>query len=207
VISTVCELLHPFLPFVTEEIWQRFNPGKGSIMVAQYPVADSRLFDPNAEATMEMIIEVITAIRNIRAEMGIPPGEKIEALLFCDNELRLRSVLDHEEYVQNLARVKKVIAKREGERPKFAAAALVGDIEIFIPLEGVIDIEAEEARLKKDLVKVEKDLATIEKKLTNPEFLAKAPAEVVEKVKGEGTELQEKHDKLIARIEKMEKIQ
>jgi valyl-tRNA synthetase len=113
----------------------------------------------------------------------------------------------HQEYVKNLARVNRVTTKREGEKPRFAAVALVHNMEIFVPLEGVINIEEEKKRLKKDLDKVEKELSQIEKKLSNPDFLKKAPKEVVEKVEEEGGDLREKREKLTERLRKIEQLQ
>jgi valyl-tRNA synthetase len=203
---TLVEMLHPIMPFVTEEIWQKFNPGKGSVMVASYPKCEREFLNERAEQDMGLLIEIITAIRNIRAEMGVAPSGRVDAILFTGHEKASNLIMQHQEYLRNLARVNQVVVKKQGERPRFAAVALVQDIEIFVPLEGVINIEEEKRRLRKDLDKVEKDLSLIEKKLSNPEFLHKAPGEVVEKVEKEGKELREKQEKLLKRLTKIEQL-
>jgi valyl-tRNA synthetase len=207
VLVTVTELLHPIMPFVTEEIWQKFNPGRGSIMVTPFPKCDRVFLDERAEQEMGVLIEVITAIRNIRAEMGVAPPDRVDAVFFTGDKGAADLIMAHQEYVKNLARVNRVTTKREGEKPRFAAVALVHNMEIFVPLEGVINIEEEKKRLKKDLDKVEKELSQIEKKLSNPDFLKKAPKEVVEKVEEEGGDLREKREKLTERLRKIEQLQ
>jgi valyl-tRNA synthetase len=206
VLVTVTELLHPIMPFVTEEIWQKFNPGSGSIMITAFPKCDQEFLDERAEQEMGVLIEVITAIRNIRAEMGIAPSDRVDAILFAGDKGTADLIMAHQEYVKNLARVNQVTVKKQGERPRFAAVALVHTMEIFVPLEGVINIEEEKKRLKKDLEKVEKELSQIEKKLSNPDFLRKAPRAVVEKVEEEGTALREKKGKLAERLRKIEQL-
>jgi valyl-tRNA synthetase len=155
---------------------------------------------------MGILTEIITAIRNIRAEMGVAPAQRVDAILFTGNEYASNLVMLYQEYVKNLARVNQVVIKKQGERPRFATVALVQDIEIFVPLEGVINIEEEKRRLKKDLDKTEKELNLIEKKLTSADFLHKAPRKVVEKVEKEGEELREKREKLLQRIAKLEQL-
>ena len=206
VLVTVTELLHPIMPFVTEEIWQKFNPGRGSIMVTPFPKCDRVFLDERAEQEMGVLIEVITAIRNIRAEMGVAPSDRVDAILFTGDETASQLIMMHQDYVKNLARVNQVTVKKQGERPRFAAVALVHNMEVFVPLEGVINIEEEKKRLKKDLDKVEKELSQIEKKLSNPDFLKKAPRAVVEKVGEEGTALREKKGKLAERLRKIEQL-
>jgi valyl-tRNA synthetase len=138
--------------------------------------------------------------------MGVAPSNRVDAVLFTGDEKASHLIMKHQEYVRNLARVNQVEVKKQGERPRFAAVALVQDIEIYVPLEGVINIEEEKRRLRKDLDKVEKELSLIEKKLSNPEFLHKAPGEVVEKVEKEGKELREKQEKLLTRLTKIEQL-
>jgi valyl-tRNA synthetase len=206
VLVTLVELLHPLMPFITEEIWQRLNPGRGSVMVAPYPKCEKEFFNERAEHEMMILIEVISAIRNIRAEMGVAPGDRVDVILFTEDKVLSDLIVNQQDYVKNLARVNQVTIEKKGERPRFAAVALVQDMEIFIPLKGVIDIEEEKARLRKDLDKVGRELSLIEKKLSNPDFLKKAPGDVVEKVEREGGELKEKKEKLLARLNKIEKL-
>jgi len=206
ILVTLVELLHPFMPFITEEIWQKFNPGKGSIVVSPYPTCEKGYLHDRAEYEMDTLIAVISAIRNIRAEMGVLPGDRVDVILFTKDEASSNTILTHHDYVKNLARVNQVIIKKKGERPKFAAVGLVKNIEIFVPLKGLIDIEGEKRRLKKDLDKVERELSLLEKKLSNPNFIKKAPTEVVEKVKGEEGEFRERQEKLLTRLTKIERL-
>jgi valyl-tRNA synthetase len=139
--------------------------------------------------------------------MGVAPSDRVDAILFTGDETASQLIMMHQDYVKNLARLNQVTVKKQGERPRFAAVALVHNMEVFVPLEGVINIEEEKKRLKKDLDKVEKELSQIEKKLSNPDFLKKAPRAVVEKVGEEGTALREKREKLAERLRKIDQLQ
>lgn len=206
IMITLVELAHPFMPFITEEIWQSLNPDKESIMITSYPEWREEFLNEESENSMEVLIKTITAIRNIRAEMGLVPRLQIEVIVFSDNRKKLELIQKYQDYIKHLARVKEVILKSEGERPRFAAVALVQEMEIFVPLEGVLNIEEEKERLKKDLTKLEKEYQLIERKLTNPDFFNRAPIMIVEKVEREGKELREKREKLLDRLKKLEEL-
>jgi valyl-tRNA synthetase len=194
VLEQLLRLLHPLMPFITEEIWQAL-PGErpaASLMLADYPIGAGLPVDAEGARRMELIMDVIKAIRNIRGEMDVPPGKQIAAVLDCrsaDSEAILNT---GERYVRALARVGEIVCGVGVTRPEKAATQVAGDIEILLPLAGLIDIDAEVARLAKEIAKVEKDVELFEKKLTNEAFVAKAPPEVLEKDRGKLAEAKEK---------------
>ncbi len=196
VYRSLLELLHPVIPFVTEEIWQNL-PGKkaASIVIASYPEADAKMnFDAEA-GQMQTIIDVITGIRSIRGESNISPSVKLDVLV---KTATARAVIEANSiYVHELARVAKLdFLAEDAARPQKSAVAVTGDIEIFVPLEGIIDIAQELERLNKQIVKVEKELEKKSRKLANENFLAKAKPEIVAKEKAEKDELKFKLEKL-----------
>jgi valyl-tRNA synthetase len=195
-------LLHPFIPFVTEEIWHQLPGTEGSIMRAAFPHAAGAP-DPEAEAMMGRLIEVISGIRNIRGEMGLPPGQALEAVVFVPQEAARRTLADHRDLVENLARLKRLEIAASPERPKSAAVSVAGEATIFVRLEGVIDFAREIERLEKELGRLEREAAGLSKKLANPGFLAKAPAEVVAKVKADHAESADRRARVAANLEKI----
>jgi len=189
VLKGTLELLHPFMPFITEEIWQHL-PGRGrTIMRAAWPEARERRLDPAAEEEMAVLMEVTRAIRHIRSEMGVPPGRRASALLVAPEEETRRVLERGLEYVQILAGVDVLIYTVLAEKPDQAAHAVARGVEVFVPLKGLLDLEKESARLARELALVEKDLLRVRGKLSNAGFLGKAPPAVVEKEKAKEAEL------------------
>ncbi len=200
------KLLHPIIPFVTEEIWSKLPGAEGQIMLADYPKPDPSLEDREAEAALELIQNVIVGIRNIRGEFNLPPTKPVRTIIFCPDEATVELLTANQAAIKDLAWVEEAVISLPGDKPGSAAAAVAGAVEVFIPLAGLIDLKQEEARLKKDLDKVSKDLDKVEKKLNNEGFLAKAPAEVKAKVEGQRDEFSLKKEKLesnLARIREM----
>jgi len=206
VLNIILKLLHPFMPFITEEIWQKLPGNKGSIMVSSFPRENSQLINPKVEEQVEIIKQVIYNIRNIRGEMRISPSLKIEALLFCDEEDTKQLIKKHSHYLIALASLKNLTFLTAKKRPRASATAVVNKIEIFIPLEGLIDFTEEEKRIKKEMVKLEKDLALIQKKLSNEDFLTKAPPQVIKKEEENYQILLEKKKKLDESIIRLQEI-
>jgi valyl-tRNA synthetase len=199
-------LLHPFVPFVTEEIWHRLPGTAGAIMTASLDdgSAGQRLTpDPEAEARMECVVGVITGIRNIRGEMNIQPGMALAAAAQSESADVRATLKAQKGLISTLARLNSFDVAPPGERPKTAATAIVADTTIFVSLEGIIDFAAEKARLEKEIQKVVKELNAVSRKLSNEDFLSKAPADVVEKVRGQHTELVAKESKLQANFERV----
>ncbi len=205
VLENLLRLLHPFMPFITEEIWQAL-PGKrpcASIMQAAYPSGEGiPRFNEGAEK-MELIMEVIKGVRNIRGEMNVAPSKKIPALLDCKNTAANGVVQEGEPYIRTLARLEGLSYGIDIDRPKQSATQVAGDVEILVPLAGLIDIEEEEKRLSKEIKKVEKDVTMFEKKLANEDFVAKAPAEVLEKNRAKLKEARDKCQLLQASLDKI----
>jgi valyl-tRNA synthetase len=198
VLQTSLKLLHPFMPFLTEEIWQTLVADGSSIMVSEFPAPDETASDPEAEREMALIMEVITRIRNIRGEMNIAPSLKLKATLAVP-AYDLQKVLEKGRvYITNLANLESLTVTGETTEPKGAATAVAGPVQVYVFLAGVIDIAAEESRLRKELARVGKDLAFVSGKLTNPEFLAKAAETVVRKEQEKARGLGEKQAALEA---------
>ena len=201
VLRETLELLHPFMPFITEEIWQRIPGRQGqTIMNALWPFTEGNPTDDEAESRMGILMEVTKAIRHIRSEMNVPPGRQVEALLEAPGE-DFRQILEQDvEYIQNLAAAKVEIHPALAEKPEQAAHAVTRGAEVFIPLKGLIDIDQESARLRKELASIEKDLARVQGKLNNQGFLSKAPPEVIEKEKKKANELTDKQSAIRDRL-------
>ncbi|MDD6598263.1 valine--tRNA ligase [Anaerovibrio sp.] len=211
VLERTLRLLHPFMPFITEEIWQHIPHDGISIMVAEWPGNDeaglAKLVNDDDEAAMTAIMESIKTIRALRLEVNAAPGKKSEVILnFTDEKLR-EVFAANEGYLTVLAAAEPVTMLAAGaEKPENAMTGVVNGVEIYLPLKGLIDVEKETARLNKELATLDKEISRLEKKLGNQGFLAKAPAEVVageqEKLKG----YQEKQNAVKERLAYLQNI-
>jgi valyl-tRNA synthetase len=205
VLEQLLRLLHPIMPFITEEIWQAL-PGKrpcASIMQADYPAVSALAGAAEGAQQMELIMEVIRAIRNIRGEMDVSPARQIAAVLDCRSEGSLAILRGGERYVRALAKVGELSCGVGVDRPDEAATQVAGDVEILLPLAGLIDVAEEEKRLEKEIAKVEKDVEMFAKKLGNEAFVAKAPPEVLEKDRGKLADAREKRGILEESLKKI----
>jgi valyl-tRNA synthetase len=199
-------MLHPFIPFVTEEIWHIFPGTDGSIMKAHFPGADRDngvCRNSQAEADMTLIMDVITGIRNVRGEMNIPPGKSLDVLVHAENETVRQCVRANQDLIINLARLNSFDVRDDLEKPKFAATSVVKDATVYVLLEGVIDVEKEKARIEKEIAKIGRDIEATHKKLNNRDFLKKAPESVIEKARENNQNLLDKKDKLQATLDKL----
>jgi valyl-tRNA synthetase len=185
VLETWLRLLHPFMPFITEEIWQTVGPLAGksgaTIMLQPYPRSDEKGVDSAANADIEWLKGVIIGVRNIRGEMNIPPGKELSVLLTNGDERDKNRLEQNAQFLKKLAKLAEISWLPENQEAPVAATALVGELEILVPMAGLIDTDAELARLAREIDKLEKDLARIQGKLGNPAFVDKAPAAVVAK--------------------------
>lgn len=186
ILKNLLRMWHPYVPFVTEAIWGNLNP-KHELMISHWPEANKKLIDEKVEKEFEKIKEIITAIRNLRAENNIEPGKKIKAQFISKKKFR-----ENEEIIKALARLESIEYVDSADKP--AASSVVEDVEIYLPLVGLIDIDKEKARLQKEIGNVQKYIKTQEKKLENKEFTENAPKEVVE---AEEKKLEEAEEKLI----------
>jgi len=200
-------LLHPFMPFVTEEIWHKFPGTDASIMKAVYPSdaagKGALARDPDAENTMTVITDIITAVRNIRGEMNISPSQSLAMVLQSPDETTRTMVKQQQDVILDLARLHALSTESPGDKPKASATAIVGDATIFVSLEGIVDFEKEELRLEKEIAKLNKELSAVSSKLSNENFLSKAPGEIVDKVREKHDTLQEKKARLHSNLEKI----
>jgi valyl-tRNA synthetase len=204
-------ILHPFMPFVTEEIWQNLPGTEGSIMKASFrsEKKESTIIKPdkNAETQMALIMDIITGIRNVRGEMNISPSELLNAKIQAKDTETKATVLSHQDIINDLARLDSLSVLESETRPKTAAAAIVDGAVIYVALEGIIDFEKETQRLEKEINKLSKELISASKKLYNEDFLNKAPQDVVDKVKEKHDLLIEKQQKLKSNLEKIHALQ
>ncbi|KFZ41176.1 MULTISPECIES: valine--tRNA ligase [Thermoactinomyces] len=203
VLDQSLKLLHPMMPFITEEIWQHL-PVKGeSIMIAPWPVEDEQFESAQAVRQMRVLIEIIRSVRNIRAEMDVPAKRQIELLIRPDGDME-ETIRKHESAIKKLCGVDRLTIDSGLKRPQKSMTDVVTGAEIFLPLAGMVDVEQTIARLKAELKKLNAEVERVEKKLANPGFVSKAPAEVVGKERKKGEEYKEKREKVLARLKEME---
>ena len=185
VLEAICRILHPFMPYITEEIWQQIKPLAGAegdtIMTAAYPVANESLIDAQAESDILWLKGFITGIRNIRAEMNIGPSKPLDVILRNTSDEDLRRLEENRSFLIALAKLGSLIALKEGETAPMSSAQLVGEMEVLVPMAGLIDKDKEIARLSKEVEKLQKEVARFESKLANEKFVSSAPAAVIEK--------------------------
>jgi valyl-tRNA synthetase len=196
-------LLHPIMPFVTEEIWQALGESRPSIMVQPYPRVDPAWADDAVEKQMEFLMGVVRAIRNLRSEMNCPPGKQVKTI-FRGSEQELALLRAQEPYLRSLARVVSAEYSSGDDRPEGVATAVVGTTEISLPLGDLVNLEEERVRLTKEIRKFEEEFARVQKKLTNGDFISKAKEEVVQKEREKAGQVEEKIRTLnlsLARIE------
>ncbi len=208
VFKSTVKLLHPFMPFVTEEIWQKLAGDGTSVMVSPFPKADDSLNDPEAVKQMELVMDVISSIRNIRGEMNILPAKKVNVLISAPGSDTVGLLQRSAEYILSMARVGSLSIEGKAEEPKGVATAVVaGDVKVFVFLEGLVDIEGEKARLDKEILKLTKEFTGVSKKLANSDFRQKAAKEVIQKEELKFQAIKGKLDVLGAALEKLKQMQ
>ncbi len=195
------------MPFVTEELWQVLNGSdEHSIMVSKFPVVIVAWEDKAAEKEMEMIMDIITSIRNIRGEMRIPPSQKLKAMVSATDDESKKIIEADKSYVLNLANLESLTVEVNLIEPKGVATGVIGATRIFVPLAGVVDITGEKARLEKELAKVSKDLEQSSRKLANRDFCAKAAPEIIQKEEDKLKDSQGKFTVLEKALKKLKEI-
>ena len=196
-LENTLKLLHPFMPFITEEIWQKI-PHKGeSIIISSWPQYNIESVDKDAEEKMSKIMDIIRTIRNIKSDMNIPYSKKIDLYLNIaqDNNL-LKLIKDNTYYIESLVKIESLNIGTNITKPPYSATGILEGIEIFIPLKDIINIPEEITRLEKKLFKVKKELDVVCRKLNNQDFLSKAPVEVIEKEEVKADELKDIKERL-----------
>ncbi len=202
VLEQSLRLLHPFMPYITEDLWQRlpgvnetllhkaYRGASPTIMLTEFPEVKAELIDEEAESEMQALIDLISRVRNIRSEMNIKPGERVPVLVSAPDE-KLRDVfLSNTDQISRLLRASEVSIKSAADAPRASArAVLVGGAEVAVPLEGLIDFGQESQRLQKEKDKLQSEASRLEGQLSNPQFAERAPAEKVAELKRRVTEI------------------
>ncbi len=206
VLDRVLRLLHPFMPFVTEEIWQHLPVEGKTITLASWPEYLDCLEFPEAGKKMQLIMDAIRSIRNMRAEMDVPPSRKARVLIVTGDRDIAAMFGENSVYLEKLASASRVIVRDTRENiPDDAVTGVVEGVQIFIPLDELVDTEKEMERLEKERDKLEKELERVNKKLSNRGFLEKAPVQVVQEEREKKEKYQEMMDKVLESLEKLKK--
>ncbi len=206
VLETILKLIHPITPFVTEEIWSALPGDRQLLMTESFPEEKQSWLDEQAESDMALLMGVITGIRNIRAEADIHPSKKVEACVICQDSVQADLIGMFEPAISDMTRLSGLDVNCIDEKPEDAATYIFGDIEIYVPLKGLIDIDKELEKLAREQKKVEDKLARINSKLANEKFLANAPAAVIDKEKNKKEELDKTMSKILEAKERYEKL-
>ena len=210
VLESLLRLLHPLIPFVTEEIWSTVAPRAGiegdTIMLQSFPKVDESLQDDDAERELEWVMQFILGIRRIRGEMDISPGKPLPVLLENAGETDLAYASENEHLLARVGRVESVRPLAANEEAPASATALLGNLRLLVPMAGVIDVDAEKARLGKQHERVSADLGRMQVKLDNPNFVNNAPADVVTKTRQQIAELELQISQLDEQLSRLETL-
>ncbi len=200
-LESLLKLLHPFMPFITEEIWAHLPNSQDCIIVSEWPKISQERILPQEEKKMELVMDAIKSIRNIRAEMNVVPSRKAKVIVVADK--RVFDIMEeNKNYLITLASASEVIVLEErNDIPEDAVSAVVEGAEMFIPLDDLVDFEKELERLEKEKTKLEKELDRVDKKLSNQGFIGKAPAKLIEEEKQKKEKYQEMFEKVLERLE------
>ncbi|CAM3470912.1 MULTISPECIES: valine--tRNA ligase [Paenibacillus] len=203
VLDRTMRLIHPFMPFISEEIWQHLPHEGETVMLASWPVYDPAFENPESVAEMNLLMDVIRAVRNIRAEVNVPMSKKVELLLKPVNE-QIAGIIDRNaDYIRRFCNTSEYQSSLVLATPEKAMTAVVTGVELFLPLAGLIDIAQEIARLEKEIQHLNSEVERVEKKLNNPGFVSKAPEKVIEEERAKLADYSDKRSKVIARIEEL----
>jgi valyl-tRNA synthetase len=203
VLDQTMRLLHPFMPFITEEIWQNLPHEGESITIAKWPEVDPALNDAQAAQEMKMLMEMIRSVRNIRAEVNTPMSKKVKMLVKVKDETILNALEKNRGYIEKFCNPEELQIGTDIEIPDKAMTAIVTGLEIILPLEGLINIDEEIARLQKEYEKYTKEVERVEKKLSNEGFMKKAPESVVLEERAKEKDYREKRAMVEARIKEL----
>jgi valyl-tRNA synthetase len=205
VLKDVVELLHPYIPFITEEIWQQLPYKNGeSIVIAPYPTVIDKYKNDALEKQFELLRELISAVRNARSELKIAPGTQIPLIIFSEYPDSVKLIQKNENAFRFLTKAEKISYLSERKKPAGSFSIVTGQVEMFIPLEGLVDIDKEKERLQKEKEKIMNLIKGAEKKLSNENFLNKAPEHIVQNEKDKLQSLKQKLNKIEANIKSLE---
>lgn len=204
VLEAGMRLLHPFMPYITEEIWQTIKAEGETVMLAQYPAADEKLIDKDVEKSFEYIKELISSLRNIRAEAGISPAKPAKVVIKSSDESELNTIKENYFFITKLGNLESIECGKDMEKPAQSGFRVTGNSEVYMILTGLLDIEAEVKKLKAQLDKVAVELEKMNAKLSNEKFTSKAPAHILERDRRIQKEYQDKFDKLSENIKELQ---
>lgn len=203
VLDHTLRLIHPFMPFISEEIWQHLPHSGDTITLAAWPTYEVTHEAPDAVSEMELLMGVIRAVRNIRAEVNVPMSKKVELLIKPNNDEILKILQKNVDYIQRSCSTSHLEIAIGLAAPDKAMTAVVSGAELFLPLAGLIDISVEVTRLEKELDTLNNEVSRIEKKLSNEGFISKAPAKVIEEEKTKLADYADKRQKVIDRLSEL----
>ena len=204
VLEAGMRLLHPFMPYITEEIWQTIKADGETVMLAEYPVADEKLIDKDVEKSFEYIKELISSLRNIRAEAGISPAKPAKVVIKSSDESELNTIKENYFFITKLGNLESIEYGKDMEKPAQSGFRVTGNSEVYMILKGLLDIEAEVKKLQAQLDKVAVELEKMNAKLSNEKFTSKAPAHILERDRRIQKEYQDKFDKLSENIKELQ---
>lgn len=197
-------LIHPFMPFISEEIWQHLPHEGETIMLAAWPQYDEKWQAPQALEEMNLLMDVIRAVRNIRAEVNVPMSKKIELMIKPSGAKATAILKANEKYIVRFCSTSKLDIADDLSHPDKAMSAVITGAELYLPLAGLIDIAQEITRLNKELDHLNSEVERVNKKLSNEGFVSKAPAKVIEEEKAKQKDYMEKRDKVLARLNELQ---
>jgi valyl-tRNA synthetase len=206
-LGALVRLLHPFMPFVTEEIWQKMPSVRESIMLADFPEPSEFLHDEAALKEMDLLMGVINGVRNIRGEMNIPPSGKVNIVVEAPDPKEASAIVGNLHHIRSLAGVEAMEVAPHVRKPEASATAVFEQKQVHVLLKGLLDFDEEKRRLRKEITKIEKDLDTFSRKLSNEQFLEKAPPEIVDEVRSKVEAMSHKREKLNHNLAFFEAIQ
>lgn len=189
-------MLHPFMPFITEEIWQKIKVDGDSIMIQQYPTADELQINRDIENSFEYIKEVISSLRNIKAEMGISPAKEVKVIIKTSDEMELKTLEDNYIFITKLAKIEELKYGKDMTKPDQSGFRVARSSEVYMILTGLLNAEVEIKKIQEQIEKVQKDLDKVNAKLSDERFTSKAPAHILERERRIQKEYQDKMDKL-----------
>ena len=206
VLDNTLRLLHPIMPFVTEEIWQSVPHVGESLVVATYPTVHPEQMDEKAAEEMEFLMDFIRSVRTIRNEMNTPLSKPINIIAKVSDAAHYAILKENESYIARFSNPEEFVYGEDVEAPSDAVTSVITGAEIYLPLAGLINIEDEIARLEKEAEKLQQEVDRVEKKLSNEKFVAKAPAAVVEAERAKGADYQAQREAVLERIATLKKI-
>jgi valyl-tRNA synthetase len=203
VLDNTMRLLHPFMPFITEEIWQQLPHEGESITVAKWPEVRADLTDKEAAADMRLLVDIIRSVRNVRAEVNTPMSKQVKLLVKAKTEEIAGKLEQNRSYLERFCNPSELTIGTNVSLDEKAMTAVVTGVELILPLQGLINIDEEIARLQKELAKLDKEVERVQKKLSNQGFIAKAPESVIEEEKAKEKDYVEKREAVQARIDEL----